>query len=265
MPVADHATTLAGQLAALGIEGQPATRGGAAVALAQKSADLEMVFVDMDLDRPGIRDVLYGLRTEPATGQIPIGLLATGDRLDAARRLADQHQRVVAFPRPQSDAALAELVARLGEVSGRQELSPKDRAAMAGKAIQWLAELLARDHTFYDLHRQAPVIAAALYTPEMTTRAIEALALIGTPDSQRSLVEFASLLSVPVGTRQQAARAFATSIHRHGILLTEAEILRQYDRYNASESLDADTQQVFASLLDSLESLRAQADARSIR
>jgi CheY-like chemotaxis protein len=262
MPVADHATTLVGRLANIGIEAEPAGRGGSAIALAQQSADLELVLVDMDVDGPGVRDVLYALRTNPATGQVPIGLMATGDRLEAAHRLESEHQRVVAFPRPQTDAALAELVTRLNAVSGRDPISPQDRAVLAGQALEWLGQLLARNHTFYDLHRQAPVVEAALYMPAMTERAVQALALLGTPSSQRSLVDFASHLSIPIEFRQQAARAFSESVQRHGILLTEAEILRQYDRYNASQSLDATTQQVFASLLDALESLRAQADAR---
>ena len=45
------------------------------------------------------------------------------------------------------------------------------------------------------------------------------------------------------------------------ILLTNDEILRQYDRYNASAALDADSQKVFSTVLDAIESLRAQADA----
>ena len=138
MPVASHATTLAGRLSALGIVAEPAGRGGSAVALAQQSADLEMVLVDADIDGPGIRDVLYALRSEPATGQVPIGLLATGSRLDAAHNIAREHQRVVAFPRPQTDAALEELVERLRAVSGRDSVSPQDRAAMAGQALDWL-------------------------------------------------------------------------------------------------------------------------------
>ncbi|MEX2093494.1 MAG: HEAT repeat domain-containing protein, partial [Pirellulales bacterium] len=265
MPVADHVTTLAGRLANIGIEAEPTSRGGSAVALAEQSADLEMVLVDVDIDGPGVRDVLYALRTDPATGQVPIGLLATSDRLDAAHRIASEHKRVVAFPRPQSDAAIKEVVTRLNEVSGRESVSPQDRAIMAGQALDWLGNLLARDHTFYDLHRQAPVVEAALYMPAMTERAVNVLALLGTPNSQRSLVDFASHLSVPVAARELSARAFAESVQRHGILLTEAEIIRQYDRYNASSSLDAATQQVFASLLDTLESLRAQADARRFR
>jgi CheY-like chemotaxis protein len=264
MPVADEATTLAGRLSGLGIEADAATRGGQAVAAAGGSADLELVLVDVDVDRPGIRDVLYALRSEPATGQVPIGLLATSSRLDAAHRIAGEHQRVVAFPRPQSDAALDELVARLKAISDRDPVTPPERAAMAGAALDWLGQLLARDHAFYDLRRQAPVVEAALYLPPLTERSIKALALLGTPASQRALVNFASHQSVSVEARRAAARGFAESVGRHGILLTAEEILRQYDRYNASASLDADTQAVLGNLLDTLESLRAQADARRV-
>jgi CheY-like chemotaxis protein len=264
MPVADDATTLAGRLNGLGIEADPATRGGQAVAAAWQSADLEIVLVDVDIDRPGIRDVLYALRSEPATGQVPIGLLATKSRLDAAQRIAGQHEHVIAFPRPQSDAALNELIARLQAISDRDPATPDERAEMAGAALDWLGRLLARDHTFYDLRRQAPVVQAALYLPKFSARSAKALALLGTPASQRALVDFASHQSVPIDARNAAARAFAESVERHGILLTTEEILRQYDRYNASASLDHDSQAVLGNLLDTLESLRAQANARRV-
>ena len=48
--------------------------------------------------------------------------------------------------------------------------------------------------------------------------------------------------------------AFARSVERQGILLTSVEVLRQYDRYNRSETLDEATQQVLGQLLDTLES-----------
>jgi CheY-like chemotaxis protein len=265
MPGANRANTLAGRLSGLGIEADPATRGGQAVAAAGQSADLEMVLVDVDIDGPGIRDVLYALRSEPATSQVPIGLLATNSRLDAAHRIASQHQRVVTFPRPQSDSALEELVGQLQAVSDRDPVTPQQRAEMAGAALDWLGQLLARDHTYYDLHRQAPVVEAALYLPALAARSMKALALLGTPASQRALADFASHSSVPIEARNAAAQAFAESVKRYGILLTAEEILSQYDRYNASASLDSATQAVLGNLLDTLESLRAQADTRRFR
>jgi hypothetical protein len=47
--------------------------------------------------------------------------------------------------------------------------------------------------------------------------------------------------------------AFRRSIQARGILLTTQQILRQYDRYNASESQDRSTQQVLGLILDCIE------------
>ncbi|MEN6493458.1 MAG: hypothetical protein ABFD16_04125, partial [Thermoguttaceae bacterium] len=53
--------------------------------------------------------------------------------------------------------------------------------------------------------------------------------------------------------RKAALAAFQQSVTKHGVLLTSQEILMQYDRYNQSEKLDRDTQQVLGSILDSIE------------
>jgi CheY-like chemotaxis protein len=262
IPGVDRASTLAGQLTKLGIEAEPATRGAPAVRQALQSADLELILVDVDVDGPGIRDVIFALRSSPATGQVPIGILATSERLETAKQIADDHNRVIAFVRPQTEEAITPIVERLSQLSARNQLSPKERAAMAAQAMGWLADLLSRKQTFYDLKRQSPVIQAALYQSELTPHAVKALALVGTPESQKSLVDFASQSSVPIDARQQAAAAFQRSVVRSGILLTEEEILRQYDRYNASATADADTQQVLGSLLDALESVRGKITER---
>jgi CheY-like chemotaxis protein len=262
MPIADQATTLAGQLTKFGIDAQPATRGAAAVRLATQSADLDMVLVDVDIDAPGVRDVVFSLRSSPATGQVPIGLLATSERMEAAKQIAAEHENVIAFVRPQNDEGVTRIIEQLGQLSAREQISPQDRAAMGAQALTWLGELLARNQTFYDLRRQSPVIEAALYQPDLAQRAIGALALLGTPEGQRALLDYASRSSVPLDSRQQAAAAFQKSVARSGILLTEEEILRQYDRYNASSTADADTQKVLGTILDTLESLRAKSISR---
>jgi hypothetical protein len=212
--------------------------------------------VDADIDAPGVRDVLFALRSTPATGQVPIGILATGERLPIAKQIAADHTRMIAFVRPQTDEAASQIAERLSALSARDQIAPKERAAMAAQALAWLSELLARNQSFYDLRREEPVIQAALYQPELAGGAVTALALLGTPESQRALVDYASQPSIAIDTRQQAAAAFQKSVARSGILLTEEEILRQYDRYNASATADADTQKVLGNILDTLESVR---------
>jgi CheY-like chemotaxis protein len=262
MPIADQATTLAGQLTTLGIEAEPAMQGSVAVRLATSSADLDLVLVDVDIDSSGIRDVLYALRSSPATGQVPIGLLATSERLATAKQIADDHTRVIAFARPQNGDGAAIIAEQLTALTAGNQVSPKERTAMAAQSLTWLGQLLAREQSVYDLRRQAPVIEAALYRPELAEGSVAALAFVGTPESQRSLVDFASRSSVPIDARQLAAASFQKSVSRSGILLTEEEILRQYDRYNASATADADTQKVLGTILDALESLRAKGSSR---
>jgi hypothetical protein len=79
---------------------------------------------------------------------------------------------------------------------------------------------------------------------------------VGTPEVQRALVETASQPSEPLELRDAALAAFRHNVEHHGILLTMPEIVRQYKRYNQSESADRATQRVLGGILDCLEATR---------
>jgi hypothetical protein len=49
-------------------------------------------------------------------------------------------------------------------------------------------------------------------------------------------------------------------VNRRGLLLTRTRLQQQYDLYNASEGLDRGTQEVLASILDTLETPTRKAD-----
>src|SRR5690606_28129101 len=91
----------------------------------------------------------------------------------------------------------------------------------------------------------------------LCTLATSFLAEIGTRDAQRLLVDFASQTSQPIELRRAAGAAFTLNVTEHGTQLTSDEILRQYDRYNRSETLDKDTQQLLGSILDAIEARAA--------
>jgi hypothetical protein len=99
----------------------------------------------------------------------------------------------------------------------------------------------------------------ALYRPATATTAITALSTLGTPESQRTLVNLASQSSLSNEVRRNAAKAFRTSAQARGVLLTTDEILAQYDRYNASAEADAETQEILGAVLDAIEGARATA------
>jgi CheY-like chemotaxis protein len=256
MPTAAAATDLAGMLAAEGLDASASNRGREAVDLALAMPDLEMIFVDVNINGPDIREVVYELRASPTTAEVPIAILAPNIRMPAAERIASEHTRVIAVPRVFSPEILKPLVARLTALSGRFATPPNVRAAQAVDALTWLSTLSGGERPFYKIRRTEPVIEAALYRADAAKSAITALGKLGTAESQSSLVDFASQATLPLESRSQAAEAFRASVAAHGVLLTNDQILTQYDRYNASETADADTQRVLGLLLDAIESRR---------
>jgi hypothetical protein len=154
MPTLGAAANLAGMLAAHELDGQPTNRGRDAVDMARAMADLEMIFVDMDVQAPGIREVVYELRISPTTGAVPIALMAAEGRLDAAERLAAEHENVIAISRPHSQEVLGRAVEQLLNVAGRDTVPPQERASQATEARGWL-EKLAASRPFYTIRRTA--------------------------------------------------------------------------------------------------------------
>ena len=100
----------------------------------------------------------------------------------------------------------------------------------------------------------------ALLTPALAAQASRVLGLLGSPGAQQSLVEFASAEMQPLADRQAAAEALRVAVNRRGLLLTRARLQQQYDLYNTSEGLDRGTQEVLASILDTLEAPTRKAD-----
>ena len=85
--------------------------------------------------------------------------------------------------------------------------------------------------------------------------------MLGTAESQQSLLDLASNPISAMETRQAAVQAFAASVKRFGKLLTPSQVAEQYDRYNASEFAGKETQQVLGQLLDILEDKPLQTPA----
>jgi CheY-like chemotaxis protein len=155
MPTNAASSNLAGLLAGQNLSAEATNRGRDAVNMAVHTPDLEAIFVDMDILVPGIRDVLYELRTNATTGEVPIALLAAEGRLEAAKRLAAEHRHVVAVPRPHSPEVVASTLKQLVDMAGRDSLPPDERVAQATQAQSWLAKLETGSRPFYVIRRTA--------------------------------------------------------------------------------------------------------------
>lgn len=254
-PDSRHGQSMVGQLAELGIASDSVRTGRAAMLAAVKQPDYEFVLISDSIQSPPVSELVQALRQESRTGRLPVGIVASSDDLERGRRIADRETLTEAFPQPYDVDAMAFVVGRMEKRLGRNAVSREQRLIQAALALEWAGRMLEAEsiYGFYELSRQQPAFESALQTPELGTRAAQALGYIGTPRAQAALVELASQQARPVLDRQAAVRAFAVAIQRRTLLLTRDEISRQYVRYNQSESLDRETQQVLGTVLDVIE------------
>ena len=205
---------------------------------------------------PPLGETLQAIRNDRRTGTMPIGVMAREERLNQLQLDAQETDKLtLVFPRPHERPAVEFQVQRLLENAGRNAIGTEERTRQAGASLAWLSRL-AEDqqaYGFYDLLREVPQAERALYGGAASQPAAEVLGFIGSPRAQQSLATFASQNARPLADRQAAAAAFKTAVDRRGLLLYEADIDLQYERYNQSESLDAGTQQVLADVLDVIE------------
>ncbi len=127
---------------------------------------------------------------------------------------------------------------------------PIDQAA---QSLVWLAGLLDDAGPYDELPRYARIAERSVYVPGLGEPSIRVLASAGTGPSQRALLEYASSAAGDDALRTAAAEAFEQSVERFGKRITGADILRQYDRYNASGASRREEQERLGRILDVLE------------
>jgi CheY-like chemotaxis protein len=253
----DEATRLAGLAAGLGYEPEVTTDGAAAARLAQLLGDFEFALVDMAVGGATSGQFLQRLRVDPRSAELPVLVLALADEVAAADRLARLSAPAVAIVRPHTVEALDTELKVLARANNRGVVSREERTAECAQALRWIGQQADRPRTLYELRRLDAAVLASLETPEVTEIGLATLARLDTVRSQLALAEVASRQSAPIEIRRAAANAFGESVVRVGTLLTTDQIMKQYDRYNASATADSDTQKVLASILDTIEARAA--------
>lgn len=240
-------------LAEQGLEVETAATGREMLEKLFDSADYELVFVDARIDGPPVSLLLQQLRHDARTALLPVGVLAAADQVDRARRAVAEDPLAEDFPRPHDPEAARWQVQRLAVLAGRRAVGPAERLQQAAAALEWLAELGDEPGGIYNLRRAESSAVGAVYSPGLGRQAVAVLAKLGTPRSQKALVDLASRATQPLAMRQAALEAFQASTDRCGILLTTNEILLQYHRYNQSAQADRATQAVLGAILDTIE------------
>jgi DNA-directed RNA polymerase subunit K/omega len=286
----EYGQTIAGLLADQGYYGEIAVGSKQAFRQATSGPDYEMILISDALDLPVV-EMVQLFRRDRRTALIPIGVMVGVDSADNLPKLLHDDfraplygyrdpigkvrertlesvttslkfdRRTLVAPRPHSSESTAFLAQQVRKLGGR-ELTSREERQFAGKAALAAFQTLASNpETFnrYGVLREEASLIAALNSPGLSVVAAEVLGLLATPKAQTALVDVCSQPARPLADRQAALAAFQAAINRRGIMLTQQQILLQYDRYNESETLDKPTQEILGAVLDTLESRRPQA------
>jgi CheY-like chemotaxis protein len=285
----DYAQTIAGLLGDQGYYGEIAIGSREAFRQATSGPDFELILLSDALDMPVI-EMVQLLRRDRRTAFIPIGVMVGTDvvedlpkilhddfrgpsygyrdpvgriraqALDSIAVSLKTDRRTLVAPRPHSGQTTAFLAQQVRKLGGR-ELTTREERQFAGQAALAAFQTLAADpETFnrYGVLREEASLITALNSPPLAIPAAEVLGIVATPKAQTALVDVCSQPARPLADRQAALAAFQAAMKRRGIMLTQQQILMQYERYNDSETLDKPTQQVLSDVLDALESRRPQ-------
>ncbi len=283
-PRSQHAFNLAGELGSLGWSALPAARGRQAIAAALASPDVELLLIDQTTYDPGVREVIYQLRSDARTGGLAIGILASAEGLTEAKRIAAHDAATIAWVRPNDPAAtvpqeldvdapedppeeppaegapfagpeassLQTLLDTLQQLGKRRGVAAEQRKAQADQATAWIARLASRRHGYYNLSVLEPALLSSLKNAADPKRSVAVLARVGSAESQQALLRLANRGSQPVEVRRLAAESFRQSVQRFGLGVTQSQIRRQYKLYKANAA-DPDARAILNSLLDTIE------------
>lgn len=256
-PSRAEASRLVGLLAELGYEAEATTNGRIGAALAAGSVDCELVLVDFHSYDPSAWQTLAMIRRNARSMPLPVAMVSTLEVIEPADWLARNDRLTASWIRPHDahgvEVQLAPLVARANRDRGGDA---GQRATAAAGLLQRLLTLPPESRQLFDLALLVDPLERALLHPELHVSAAKMLATLGRPAAQRALVDLASQSTAPMSLRQTAATAFADSVGTFGVMLTNVELLKQYDRYNDSEHRPRDEQQILSKLLDVLEAGR---------
>ena len=254
-PLPQEGHNLAGLAHNAGFEAEVVTDPKRITARAIASPDLELIMISDAIRGASLWSLIQSLRSDPKSADIPILLMGyQPNSLTKLEQIASSDSRVLAFTQPLESDFFGQVVAMAIQTAGRDLMDRGRRIDQAAMALDWLAQLAEGDPNRYStLLRQQDRILAALTVPELADHARRVAINLPTASAQLALADLASQPTFSLADRQAAASAFDESIQKNGILMTNAEIHRQYDRYNRSRNLDQPTQKVLGSLLDSIE------------
>ncbi|MCE9607427.1 MAG: hypothetical protein K8U03_21280 [Planctomycetia bacterium] len=248
-----RARDLSGITSSLGFQSDTASTARDAVRMASADPDLELVVMYRPMLLAELGQLLAQYRADYRTARLPVVVYCEPQDVERTRSLIAGDPLAIAIYQPRSTEQFVMQTSDFAAAASASLVPAAERVQEARSALASMAGLLAKQNKVFNLRSFETALLAAAWSPAVSLEASRVLGYFGSPAGQRTLVDVASSESGSLEARKAASEAFRESVYRHGTLLTKSEIERQYARYNASATLDKETQAVLGSLLDAIE------------
>ncbi len=259
-PKLDETGRLGQLLAQQGFKSVPTTSGRDLLLRAQASADVELIWATAAVRTPDLRVVAQTLRSDVRTNDAPLLVgYATEAEGSAAGALVGAEPNATTAPTPFDLESGVWATQRLLETTKPEQVPVELRLAQSKAALRALLKLeTARPGALDDVVDWNGTISRTLSTPALFDVGLEVAATLKTNFAQNKLVELIGDTRFDVATRRRALGALKRQWAANGSLLRGPEIVKMYDRYNASEKEDIETQKVLSEALDAFEAATAK-------
>ncbi len=181
-----------------------------------------------DIAAPAIMSAVESLQREFVFARTPVVLLVKPGGEETADRLAAAYDVVGRVGADADGGQLTALLTDLRSVTGEAALDEMVAAGMALQAADTLYRIATDGRTVFDYAAAEAALISALASggPELQTRCLSVLALVGTAGAQRSVADVTLNEATPEPLRLHAFEALSTSAKAFGNHLDDQRITR---------------------------------------
>lgn len=250
-PHLDRALTLGDWLSRQGYVVIPVNTGGGIIARAQSDPDVEVIFATESIRTPELRTVVQMLAQDYRTSDIPVAIgVGRGPETPTPSDFVYPRPGAIEVPIPTDARSGQWALKQLFEKTRPEQVPVAVRLAQAKSAAGLLRKLLLERPGVYQVEDIEPFIRNLISEPAMSDSGFALARVVPSVGMQNHLVNLLGDIRLPLEARRKALAAYGDHVKSFGSKLRGPDIVRLYDRYNASENEDVETQKILSSALD---------------
>ena len=231
-----RANLTSGYLNNAGYEGVVALTGKDGFELAATSAGIEGVIIHVNCIRWALTQTLANFRADSRTASIPIVVYGPASLEAELAKLVHRTEPATYVIESSTSADFLDQALPFLKSVTSPAISNQERALQKSAAVYWLATIGTSNLSRYlDITQAESELSAAIEDHGVASNAILAMASIPTRSAQRRLMDVALNASAEPALRELAADQLAYHIQRHGLLLTNDEVINIHAMWKVTD------------------------------